>query len=596
MKLAVESMSSAGPVRKQNEDCLGFWQPEEAEERAVRGTIAIVADGVGGHGNGHLASRMAVDIALAKFREADPNTPPKKLLKDIFNAANLAIYDASMSQGNSVRMATTLGVCIFKNKQVSIGHCGDSRVYLVRQEKIERLTHDHSYTGLQVKLRLISDAEARASTMRSMLTRSVGPEPFVRYDFKSIPVQLHDRFVLCTDGLYCFVDDGEISEGVERLHMREICPYLVALAERRGTDDNLSVQVMEVEKLEEPRPARKLALAATQQRPSTNQHEVHEGDILDDRFEILEVMNRSGMASIFRAKDRTTDQIVAVKVPHMQFESDPAFFDRFKREADIGKALDHPNILRFVDVPNQKRPYIVTELLEGKTLAEVMNITRPLPVSDALQVTAQICDALSHMHSKGVIHRDLKPQNVMICNDNTLRIMDFGIAKSSEMRRITFVGFSPPMGTPDYMAPEQVKGKRGDERTDIYSLGAMLYEMTTGTVPFEGPNPFIVMNARLSGDPVAPRERNPEIPAEVEEIILHAMEREPHRRYASAAAMKGDLDNPEQVRLTGRSDRLVSPKMWKTRWQGMRLVVLSAAIPLILFGLALMLSKCHHGH
>jgi serine/threonine-protein kinase len=217
-------------------------------------------------------------------------------------------------------------------------------------------------------------------------------------------------------------------------------------------------------------------------------------------------------------------------------------------------------------------------------------------VGDALQIASHICDALRHMHGRGVIHRDLKPQNVMICNDSTLRIMDFGIAKSSEMRRITFVGFTPPMGTPDYMAPEQVKGKRGDERTDVYALGAMLYEMVTGTVPFEGPNPFIVMNSRVSGDPVAPRERNPEIPAEVEEIILHAMEREPHRRYASAAAMKGDLDNPEQVRLTGRSDRLVSPKMWKTRWQGMRLVVLSAAIPLILFSLALMISRCHHGH
>jgi len=596
MKLAVQSLSSPGPVRKQNEDCLGFWQSDEPEERALRGSIAIVADGVGGHGDGHLASRMAVDIALARFKEADPSTSPKKLLKDIFNAANLAIYDASMSKGNGSRMATTLGVCIFKNRSISIGHCGDSRVYLVRQEKIERLTQDHSYTGLQVKLRLISDAEARASTMRSMLTRSVGPEPFVRYDFKAIPVQAHDRFVQCTDGLYCFVDDGEISEGVERLHMREICPYLISLAERRGTDDNLSVQVLEVEKVEEQRPAKKLALAALQQRPSTNQHEVHEGDVLDNRFEIVEVLNRSGMASIFRATDRATGKTVAVKVPHMQFESDPAFFDRFKREADIGKVLDHPNILKFYDVPEQSRPYIVTELLEGKTLAEVMNTTRPLPVSDALQIASQICDALAHMHGKGVIHRDLKPQNVMVCQDGTLRIMDFGIAKSSEMRRITFVGFSPPMGTPDYMAPEQVKGKRGDERTDIYALGAMLYEMTTGSVPFEGPNPFIVMNARLSGDPMAPHERNPGISSEVEEIILHAMEREPHRRYASAAAMKSEIDDPDQVRVTGRAERLVSPKMWKTRWQGMRLVVISALIPLLLFGIALALSRCHRGH
>ncbi len=133
------------------------------------------------------------------------------------------------------------------------------------------------------------------------------------------------------------------------------------------------------------------------------------------------------------------------------------------------------------------------------------------------------------MHDHEVIHRDLKPDNIMICNDGSIRIMDFGIAKLEGMRRLTFGGFTPAMGTPDYIAPEQVKGKRGDARTDIYSLGALLYEMVTGVPPFEGATPFIIMNARLTGDPPAPRKRNPNISPQVEEIILHAMERQPHR-------------------------------------------------------------------
>ena len=153
----------------------------------------------------------------------------------------------------------------------------------------------------------------------------------------------------------------------------------------------------------------------------------------------------------------------------------------------------------------------MTEYLEGKSLSTVMNEVRPLPIPDAVQIASYVCGALAHMHEHKVVHRDLKPQNIMICDDGTLRIIDFGIAKSTEMRRLTFAGFTPAMGTPDYMAPEQVKGKRGDERTDIYSLGAVLYEMTTGSVPFEGPNPFIVMNSRITGDPVAPRKVNPEI-------------------------------------------------------------------------------------
>jgi serine/threonine-protein kinase len=223
------------------------------------------------------------------------------------------------------------------------------------------------------------------------------------------------------------------------------------------------------------------------------------------------------------------------------------------------------------------------EYLEGKSLADMLNEIRPFPVADAVQIASRVCDALAHMHEQKIVHRDLKPQNIMILKDGSLRIIDFGIAKSMEARRLTFAGLTSTMGTPDYMAPEQVKGRRGDSRTDIYSLGAMLYEMTTGHVPFEGPNPFIVMNSRLTGDPVAPRKRNPEIPPEVEEIILHAMEREPQDRYASAAEMKAELDNPSSVVILGRHHHLTLPKLWKTRWQGYRVHVLSVLAPLVAF-------------
>jgi serine/threonine protein kinase len=321
--------------------------------------------------------------------------------------------------------------------------------------------------------------------------------------------------------------------------------------------------------------------------------EVQPNETLDGRLQIEGVISRSGMASIYKAKDLMTGQAVAVKVPHQQFESDPASFARFQREAEIGKKLNHPKILRLLDVGEHSRPYIVMEYLEGKTLDQVMNKIRPLPISDAVQIASQVCDALAYMHQHKIVHRDLKPQNIMICNDGSLRIMDFGIAKSTEMRRITFAGFSPAMGTPDYMAPEQVQGKRGDERTDIYSLGAVLYEMATGSVPFEGDNPFIVMNSRITGDPIAPRKLNREISKEIEEIILHAMEREPHRRYASAAAMKAELDNPDAVKLTGRHQHLQTVQGWKTRWQGSKLIILSALLPVLVFLIGFILVRCH---
>ncbi len=598
MKVSSAGLSSAGPSRSRNEDTIAFWQPGEEGERQARGSISVVADGVGGHGDGDVASRKAVEIAVRLFREAPLSVTPKKLIREIFDAANLALFDSGANDRKARRMATTLSVCILRDKHLSIGHVGDTRTYLVRGEVIKQLTHDHSYTGMQIKLRLITEHEARASTMRSMLTRSVGNEPILRCDFKDVPLMKHDRILQCTDGLYCFINDGELCEGIDRLKIEEVCPYLIALAERRGTDDNLSLQVVHVDEIDEPKYYEPLSILKTPEPTSQAvTHEIQPGQTLDERFQIEDVVSRSGMASIFKGKDLKTGETVAVKIPHMQFESDVAFFSRFQREADIGSRLHHPNILRFVDVPNKSRPYIVMEFLQGKTLAEMLNEVRPFPVNDAVQIASRICDALAHMHAMNIIHRDLKPQNVMVCLDGTLRIMDFGIAKSMEARRLTFAGFSSTMGTPDYMAPEQVKGRRGDARTDIYSLGAMLYEMTTGSVPFEGPNPFIVMNSRITGDPVAPRKRNPAIPPEVEEIILHAMEREPGRRYQSAEEMKAELDKPHSVVLTGRHHHLRLPKLWKTRWHGMRIIVLSALLPLVLLAVALLLTHCgHHAH
>jgi serine/threonine-protein kinase len=267
----------------------------------------------------------------------------------------------------------------------------------------------------------------------------------------------------------------------------------------------------------------------------------------------------------------------------MNLEADPAFYSRFEREEEIGKALDHPGILKIIPVEQKSRPYIVMEYVKGQTLDRLMQSVGLLPVSDTLKIACRICDALEYMHNHGVIHRDLKPSNIMLCDDGSLRIMDFGIAKKEAMRRITFGGFSPTMGTPDYMAPEQIKGKRGDQRTDIYSLGAILYEMLTGQVPFQGPNVYAVMNSRLVGDPPAPRSLNPEITPQIEEIVLHAMERDPFKRYPSAAAMKAELNAPENVHLTHRHQRLRRAKPWKRKLRQVRMYLITALVPVVMF-------------
>ena len=581
MELTYAELSSPGPVRDNNEDFVGFWQPQTLDEKRSRGAVVALADGVGGLNRGEVASQLAVETALKSFRDA-PEKPPQQLITQLFNDANLAVYDKSMEDHGRSRMATTLCVAVLRNNEVVVGNVGDSRVYLVHKGEIRQLSTDHSYVGMQQKFGLISEQDAKTSEHRNILTRSVGQDPVIRIDLETATIFKGDRVILCSDGLYAHVADMEIADIVSRFSPAQACRQLVALAEQRGTDDNLSVQVIQVNEVEELTYYRGAPMYHKPAEPQAG-YELQPGQTLDDRFFIVETISRSGMATIFKATDLTTKETVALKVPFMEFESDAGFYARFEREEEIGLRLNHRYILRFIPVEHRSRPYIVTEYLSGYTLAHLLNSVRPMPEKDAVKLASRMCDALAHMHEHGVVHRDLKPQNIMICYDGTIRIMDFGIAKAEEGRRITFTGFSPAVGTPDYMAPEQVKGKRGDVRTDIYSLGAMLYEMVVGTTPFEGENLFAVMNARVTGDPAAPRRRNPQVSPQVEEIILHAMEREPARRYVSAAAMKADLDDTAAVQLTGRCDRLQAPTVFRNSRFKMRWVVLGSIVPIIVF-------------
>jgi len=599
MELTYGELSSAGTVRPKNEDFVGFWEPESIDEKRARGAIAVLADGVGGQGRGDVASRLAVEECIKVFREAKGDMSPQQLLTQAFNAANLAVFNKSTETPSDKRMATTLAVAIFRNDHVTVGNVGDTRVYLTRKAEIKQISTDHSYVAMQRKFGLISEQDAKKSENRFILTRSVGQEPVIRVDIEDIAVQKGDRIVLCSDGLHGVVADGEICEIVGRFAPAAACRQLVALAEQRGTDDNVSAQVVQIEEIEAVGYYRGVPMF---HKPAekTETGEVEAGQLLDDRFFIHEVISRSGMATIFRATDRQTKQMVAIKVPYMQFESDPGFFSRFVREEEIGLKLQHPNILKFIPVEKKSRPYIVTEYLRGYTLSHLLNNVRPMPVPDALKLASRICGALEYLHGLGITHRDLKPQNIMMCYDGTIRLMDFGIARGGEGRRITYTGFTPAMGTPDYMAPEQVKGKRGDARTDIYSLGAMLYEMVTGHTPFEGETPLIVMNARLVGDPIAPRKLQPTIPPEVEEIILHAMERDPANRYRSAAEMKTELDDPDSVTVTGRAGRLQEATPWRHGWGKFRKVALTILLPLlvlvILFLLLVLWHPARHHH
>jgi serine/threonine-protein kinase len=310
-----------------------------------------------------------------------------------------------------------------------------------------------------------------------------------------------------------------------------------------------------------------------------------------DFYRIDAAVARSGMASIYRATDLRDERTVALKIPHPDLEADPILFDRFQREGGIGEKLDHPQVMRVFGGEKRSRIYMVMEWCEGRLLREILDEGR-IPEERAIHIAVGVLDALEYIHANGVVHRDLKPENIMVDEHDNVKLIDFGIASDSAARRLTYANFTATLGTPNYISPEQVKGKRGDGRSDIYSVGVILYEMLSAKLPFSGPNPLAAMNDRLLNHPMPPRVADPSISPQLQEVLYRALERDPRNRYPKAQAFAWDLQHLDQVGVEDRAEL----RDWKKRKSQMSRKILYygalALIPVVL--LLVMILVAHH--
>lgn len=537
MPLRIETATRSETGRRaRNEDAHLAVAPTGERHRDY-GPLIAIADGVGGLRAGDTAARAALD-ALRESYYASPETwSLEHALTEAMYAANAAVR-REVPGG-----ACTLSALALRGRRYATAHVGDTRIWLYRNTSLKALTRDHSLEHLDIG---------------ALITRGCGLDERLLPDIDAGELGENDLFLLTSDGVHAALNGGAIANALsDHTTLAALTEHLVARALAQGSEDNATACAVRI--LELP------AETALEVRESLASLPVgalpKPGDTLDG-FQIESLLHQGRMSSLFRATDNLTREAVVLKFPNPQFAEDTGFVESFLREEWVGKRLTSPHLVKVLALAPGRRTQLYSAMVayQGETLAERLKRKRGLRVDEALAIARPLLTALDHLHRKGVLHRDVKPENILLERNGNLRLLDLGV---SRIERLDVHAAAVAVGTPSYMAPEVLAGSTATEASDVYAAGVTLYEMLTGRFPYGEVEPF----SRPRFGAMTPAERhNPEIPRWLAQVLAQACAVDPKARYAYAADFRAALAAPGEAPPAPLELPLLHrlpPKIWR---------------------------------
>lgn len=561
--------SSTKGLKEENEDFCGVLIPERSL-LATKGIVALVADGMSTCRNGREASELCGRGFLNDYFSTPETWSVQKSVEKVLASLNSWLYSNGQGKDISTRgLVTTLSILILKSTTAYICHVGDSRIYRIRNSHIEQVTRDHRI--------LVSE--------NNYLNRAIGIDLRLDIDYRTLPLQADDIFILTTDGVHDFISDNEIQELVNQNSANPggAAEKIVSAALNAQSSDNLTCEIIHINSL----PSQEAKEVTDQLTELPFPPELSVGMSLDN-MRVLSEIHLSSRSQIYLCKENLSSRKIALKTPSVNFEDDPAYIERFLLEEWVGQRIDSPAVRKIYD-RDKKFLYIASEYLEGRTLTAWITNNPDPDINEVLKITDDIVKGLRAFHRLEIIHQDLKPDNIIVEHSGNIKIIDFGSVRIAGIAEIaTPFKRERLLGTKHYTAPEYLFGETGSMKSDMFSLGVIIYEMLTG-----GRHPYGEALVKLSNhlslnklEYIPSYHYNPMIPVWMDGAIKKAVMPDAAGRYEVLSAFLYDLNNPNP-RFAGNKTLPFIKKNPLLFWKCIALLQL-----IILFILFFLVSKC----